>query len=69
LGIRVGLAWAAANWLLDGLMFFEGPMRMTLRQYAMEIGAAYLMMPIIAAGLAAAFAFARGPAATGTKAD
>ena len=52
-GLRVGLVWMVANWLLDGLMFSGGPMKMSLPQYASDIGAAYLMIPVITTGLAA----------------
>jgi hypothetical protein len=51
-----GVLWVAANWLLDGLMFCAGPMKMSLAQYAEDIGAAYLMVPIITTGLGAAAA-------------
>lgn len=51
-GVGVGLIWVAANWLLDGLMFGAGPMKMPLALYASDIGAAYLAMPIVTAGLA-----------------
>src|SRR5678815_606413 len=50
-GVRIGLAWMAANWLLDGLMFSSGPMKMALGQYIMDIGSAYLMIPVITVGL------------------
>jgi hypothetical protein len=53
-GATVGLIWAAANWILDGLMFSGGPMKMTLGQYVSDIGVAYLMIPIITTGLVAA---------------
>jgi hypothetical protein len=43
-----------ANWLLDGLMFSGGPMTMSLYQY-LSAGA-YLMIPLITVGLAAAAA-------------
>jgi hypothetical protein len=55
-GIRIGITWMVANWLLDGLMFSGGPMKMSVRQYLNEIAAAYLMIPVITVGLAAAAA-------------
>jgi hypothetical protein len=55
-GVRIGLTWMMANWLLDGLMFSAGPMRMSLQQYLNEIAGAYLMIPLITVGLAAAAA-------------
>ena len=53
-GLRAGALWVAVNWLLDGLMFSSGPMKMTLAQYAGDIGTAYLMIPVVTAGLGAA---------------
>ena len=53
-GAKIGLVWTIANWLLDGLMFSTGPMKMTLAQYAGDIAAAYLMIPVITIGLARA---------------
>jgi hypothetical protein len=50
-GVRAGLVWMVANWLLDGLMFSGGPMKMTLMQYAGDIGVAYVMIPVITVGL------------------
>ena len=53
-GVRVGLIWMAANWLLDGLMFSAGPMKMSLGHYVADIGTAYLQVPIVTIGLGAA---------------
>jgi hypothetical protein len=50
-GARLGLVWMAANWLLDGLMFSSGPMKMSLGRYFADIGVAYLMIPVITIGL------------------
>ena len=64
-GLRIGVVWMTANWLLDGLMFSSGPMKMSLAQYAMDIGIAYLGIPIITLGLGFAgqlgFTRARNP--------
>jgi len=63
-GVRIGLVWAVANWILDGLMFNSGPMKMSLAQYVMDIGLAYLAIPAITIGLGFASASAcRKPAA------
>jgi hypothetical protein len=51
-GVRAGMLWMIANWLLDGLMFSSGPMKMTVGQYAADIGTAYGMIPVITLGLA-----------------
>jgi hypothetical protein len=53
-GARIGMLWMLANWLLDSLMFSSGPMKMSLGQYAMDIGAAYLAIPAITVGVGAA---------------
>jgi uncharacterized membrane protein YpjA len=50
-GLRIGIIWAVANWMLDGLMFSSGPMKMSLDQYVMDIGIAYLAIPVITMGL------------------
>jgi hypothetical protein len=67
-GLRAGLLWMLANWLLDGLMFSGGPMKMTFPQYAADIGAAYLMIPVILGGLghAAGRSCPHGSAANGS---
>ena len=58
-GLRAGVVWTVANWLLDGLMFSGGPMKMTFTQYAGDIGAAYLMIPAVTTGLGAAVTLRR----------
>ena len=50
-GLRIGVTWVVANWLLDALMFSSGPMKMPLAQYATDIAAAYLMLPVITTGI------------------
>lgn len=52
--VRIGLTWMAANWALDVLMFIGGPMKMSVHQYVNEIAGAYLMIPVMTAGLGAA---------------
>jgi hypothetical protein len=52
-GARVGLIWMFANWVLDALMFSGGPMKMSFGEYVMDIGIAYLMIPVITVGLGA----------------
>src|SRR6188768_3535255 len=49
-GARIGLTWAVANWLLDGLMFSSGPMQMSLEQYVADIGLAYVAIPVMTVG-------------------
>jgi uncharacterized membrane protein YpjA len=55
-GLRIGAQWTVANWLLDGLMFSGGPMKMSLGDYLMDIGLAYLAIPAITIGLGLAAA-------------
>jgi hypothetical protein len=62
-GIRIGLVWMAANWALDALMFSSGPMKMSLEEYAADIGVTYLMIPAITIGLAIAANTAAGRSA------
>ena len=50
-GAKAGLIWMAANWLLDGLMFSSGPMKMNLADYFADIGVAYFAVPVITIGL------------------
>jgi len=53
-GLRIGLIWMPANWLLDAAMFSAGPMKMSLHQYLTEIGTAYFIIPVITVGLGVA---------------
>ena len=57
-GVAIGCLWMAMNWFLDAIMFSQGPMKMSFHRYAAEIGPAYLIVPVITTGLAAAAAFA-----------
>lgn len=58
-GVRIGIVWMVANWMLDGLMFSGGPMKMSLGQYVADIGLAYLAIPAMTIGLGYAAANAR----------
>ena len=49
-GIVVGIVWLMICLVLDLLMFTEGPMKMSLADYMMDIGLVYLMIPIITVG-------------------
>lgn len=48
--VKLGVSWLAISLLLDSLMFFDGPMKMSLSEYVSDIGVTYLMIPIITAG-------------------
>lgn len=48
----VGFVWLAINWAFDLPMFMIGPMKESLASYTMDIGVAYLMIPVITAGAA-----------------
>jgi len=48
--LGVGLLWLLMSLLLDWPMFAAGPMQMTLAQYLADIGATYVMIPIITVG-------------------
>ncbi|HEX4142628.1 MAG TPA: hypothetical protein VHY91_03685 [Pirellulales bacterium] len=50
-GVKIGIRWAVANWLLDALMFSGGPMKMSLGRYVSDIGIAYLAIPAITIGM------------------
>ncbi|QDU41384.1 hypothetical protein Mal4_57510 [Maioricimonas rarisocia] len=51
-GALLGLAFLVCNILLDLMLFMEGPMKMSLPDYMMDIGLAYLSMPVVALGVA-----------------
>ena len=44
------MAWLAINIILDLLMFTEGPMRMPLADYIVDIGLTYLIIPTVIVG-------------------
>src|SRR5262245_27148339 len=48
----VGIVWLAINWAFDLPMFMTGPMKESLASYTMDIGLAYLMIPVITVGAA-----------------
>lgn len=50
-GVRIGVIWMVANWMLDGLMFSGGPMKLSFDEYVMDIGLAYLAIPAVTIGL------------------
>lgn len=50
-GIVAGIAWLAISVALDLLMFMEGPMKMSLADYVMDIGLTYLIIPTVTVGL------------------
>jgi len=46
----LGIIWLAISVVLDLCLFMEGPMKMSLAEYMMDIGLTYLMIPIISIG-------------------
>ena len=49
-GIVVGIIWLVICLVFDLLLFMEGPMKMSLADYMMDIGLVYLMIPTITVG-------------------
>jgi hypothetical protein len=49
-GIVIGMAWFFISIFLDLLVFIEGPIKMSLRDYATDIPLTYLMIPTITFG-------------------
>ncbi len=59
-GVLLGLLWLAVSVLIDlPLFLFGGPMQMTFGAYVADVGATYVMMPVIAGGIGVALARAR----------
>jgi uncharacterized membrane protein YpjA len=51
-GFIVGFSWLAINIIIDLFFFMEGPMKMSIGDYMMDIGFTYLIIPIITSGFA-----------------
>ncbi|HEX7456393.1 MAG TPA: hypothetical protein VF303_02920 [Candidatus Nanoarchaeia archaeon] len=49
-GIKLGLLWLVINIAIDVPLFSTGPMKMTLAEYVSDIGATYLIIPVITIG-------------------
>ena len=49
-GITVGLLWMAICLAIDLPLFMQGPMKMSLANYIMDIGVSYLAIPAITIG-------------------
>jgi len=50
-GFLLGVIWLLICLVLDLLMFMQGPMKMTLADYMMDIGLTYLIIPTITIGV------------------
>ena len=50
-GIIVGIVWLAMNIIIDLFFFMEGPMKMSIGDYMMDIGFTYLIILIIPIGI------------------
>ena len=48
--LLLGAIWMAISLLFDWPMFSAGPMKMTLAGYMSDIGAAYLLFPVLTVG-------------------
>lgn len=48
--LLLGAMWMAISLLFDWPMFSAGPMKMTLAGYMSDIGAAYLLFPVVTVG-------------------
>ena len=53
-GLLVGILWAAISLAIDLPLMLPPPMSMSLAEYLGDVGVAYLAIPIITSGLAAA---------------
>jgi len=62
--IAIGIVWPSLCVVLDAPLFSEGPMRMSLSDYLMDIGVTYLMIPIITSAMLYQAARPRGLSAT-----
>ena len=51
-GVFLGLAFLLCNIVFDLCLFMEGPMKMSFTDYMMDIGLAYLSMPVVTLGFA-----------------
>jgi hypothetical protein len=49
-GIFIGTAWFLISIILDLLIFVDGPIKMSLWDYATDIGVTYLIIPTITFG-------------------
>ena len=49
-GIALGVSWFLISILLDLFIFIAGPLKMSLWDYATDIGVTYLIIPSIAFG-------------------
>jgi len=50
-GMLIGISWLVINIVFDLFMFMEGPMKMSIADYMMDIGFTYLMIPVITVGI------------------
>ena len=49
-GVTLGVTWFVISLVLDLMIFMEGPMKMSLVNYMMDIGLTYLIIPIVTIG-------------------
>lgn len=46
-GVLLGIIWLAISFVIDLVMFMQGPMKILFSDYVMDIGLTYLIIPII----------------------
>ncbi len=49
--LKLGVLWFVISILIDSLMFFGGPLQMTVPEYIADIGVTYLTIPAITIGM------------------
>ena len=49
-GVMLGLIWLAISFVIDLVMFMQGPLKMTFTVYIVDIGLTYLIIPAITIG-------------------
>ncbi len=50
-GMVLGVCWLLISIVLDLVLFMEGPMKMALPDYIMDIGVTYLIIPTVTIGV------------------
>lgn len=64
-GVALGVLWLALNVAIDLPLMLTGPMKITLVEYAADIGLTYLVIPAVTVGIG----FARAQSELARRAD